>query len=170
MSEKRARSEHATVTQEKSHERANHKSGRGFFCSAVNETSIPDNIQSIVEDSVAKSREAYFKINAVAKDGVKAFEDAMTSAYAGAKTISEKILLDTEANTKAAFEAAQSMSRAKTLPELIRLQSSYFQRQLTDASVQTKEFCDLSAKVAQQTFENMSSAFTKNFDQLRNVG
>jgi phasin len=140
------------------------------FFSAASDTSVPDSIQSIVEDSVAKSRDAYFRINAVAKDGVKAFEDSMTSAYSGARTICEKIQLNTEANTKAAFEAAQSMSRAKTLSELVRLQSSYFQRQLTDASVQAKEFYDLTAKVAQQTFETMSSAFTKNFDQLRNVG
>jgi phasin len=131
---------------------------------------LPANVQSIVEDGVAKSREAYLKINSVTKDGVKAFEDAMTTAYTGAKTISEKIMLNTEANTKAAFDAAQSISRAKTLPEVVHLQSSYMQKQVADFSAQAKEFYELSTKVAQQTFEAMSSAYTKNLDQLKKVG
>ena len=44
------------------------------------------------------------------------------------------------------------------------------QKQAAAASTQTKELCELSAKVAQQTFEAMNSAFTKTFDQLKKVG
>jgi hypothetical protein len=32
-------------------------------------SSIPDNVQSMVEDGVTKTRDAYLKINAVTKDG-----------------------------------------------------------------------------------------------------
>ena len=139
------------------------------FFAASNNVNIPDNVQSIVEDGVAKTRDAYLKINAVTKDGVKAFEDAMTAAYAGTKTIGEKVLLNIEANTKAAFDGAQSISRARTLPEVVRLQSSHLQNQVVATSVQTKEFCELSAKVVQQTFEAMNAAATKTFEQLRQI-
>jgi hypothetical protein len=46
------------------------------------------------------------KINSVIKDGVKAFDDAMTAAYACTETIGEKVLLNIEANTKVAFDGA----------------------------------------------------------------
>jgi hypothetical protein len=90
--------------------------------------------------------------------------------YAGAKTIGEKVLLDIEATTRAAFDGAQSISRARTLPEVVRLQSSYVQNQVAATSVQTKELCQLSAKVVQQTFEAMNSAASKTFDEIRKVG
>jgi hypothetical protein len=129
--------------------------------------SIPGNIQSIAEETVAKSREAYSRINSVAKDGVKALEDLMTSTYAGVRTIGEQVLLNAEANAQATFDAAQSISRAKTLPEVLRIQSSYFQKHFTEASAQTKELFDLWAKVAQQTVEATNSAASKTFDQLK---
>ena len=118
------------------------------------------NVQPFIEDGVAKSREAYLKLNSAAKDSLRAFDDAMSCAYAGARTISEKVLLNTEANAEAAFDAAQLISRAKTFPEVVSLQSSFLQKQVADASTQTKEYYELSTKVAQQMFEAMSSAFT----------
>ena len=91
----------------------------------------------------------------------------MSAAHDGAKTIGEKVLLNTEANTKAAFDAAQAISRAKTLPEMANLQSSYLQKQAADAVVQTQGYFELSMKVAQQTIEAMNSAAAKAFDQAR---
>jgi hypothetical protein len=107
------------------------------------------------------------RFNSVAQHNLKAYQDAMSAAHDGAKTIGEKVLLNTEANTKAAFDAAQAISRAKTLPEMAHLQSSYLQKQVADAVVQTQEYFELSMKVAQQTIEAMSSAAAKAFDQAR---
>jgi phasin len=134
---------------------------------AAKEARIPDNVQAIVENSVAKTREAYSTMNSAAKDGVKVLEDVMVAAHAGAKTIGEKILRNTEANAEAAFDVARAISRAGTLPEVVRLQTSFLQNQFAVASAQTKELFELSAKVAQQTFETMNSAATRTFEQIR---
>ena len=134
---------------------------------AAKEVRIPQNVQVIVENSVAKTREAYSTMNSAAKDGVKVLEDVMVAAHAGAKTIGEKILRNTETNTEAAFDAARAISRAGTLPEVVRLQTSFLQNQFAVASAQTKELFELSAKVAQQTFETMNSAATRTFEQIR---
>ena len=104
---------------------------------AAKEARIPENVQAIVENSVAKTREAYSTMNSAAKDGVKVLEDVMVAAHAGAKTIGEKILRNTEANAEAAFDAARAISRAGTLPEVIRLQTSFLQNQFAVASAQT---------------------------------
>jgi phasin len=136
---------------------------------AAKEVRIPENVQAIVENSVAKTREAYSTMNSAAKDGVKVLEDVMIAAHAGAKTIGEKILRNTETNTEAAFDAARAISRAGTFPEVVRLQTSFLQSQFAIASAQTKELFELSTKVAQQTFETMNSAATRTFDQIRKV-
>jgi phasin len=134
---------------------------------AAKDARIPENVQAFAEDSVAKTRDAYNKMNSVAKDGVKVLEDVMLATHAGAKTIGEKMLRNAEANTEAAFDAAHAIARAKTFPEVARLQQTYFQQQFAAASSQTKELFELSAKVAQQTFETMNSAAVKSFEQLK---
>ena len=115
---------------------------------AAKEARIPENVQAIVENSVAKTREAYSTMNSAAKDGVKVLEDVMVAAQVGAKTIGEKILRNTETNTEAAFDAARAISRAGSLPEVVRLQTNFLQNQFAVASAQTKELFELSTKVA----------------------
>ncbi len=128
---------------------------------------IPENVQAFAEESVAKTREAYQKANAAAKDSVKVMEDVMLTAHAGARALGEKVMTNTAANTEAVFDAAQALARARTLPEAARLQADFMQQQMAIASSQTKEFFELSTKVARQTFESMNAATTKTFDQFK---
>ena len=67
--------------------------------SAAKDARIPENVQAFAEESVAKTRDAYQKFNAVAKDGAKALEDMMTAAHAGARALGEKVLTAPAANT-----------------------------------------------------------------------
>jgi len=138
--------------------------------SAAKEARIPENVQAFAEDSVAKSREAYTKMNAATQDGVKAMQEVMLAAQAGAKTFGEKVLQTASVNAEAAFDAAEAMAKAKTLPEMARLQASFVQQQLAAASAQTKEFFELSNKIGRQTLESMNAAATKSFEQMKNVG
>jgi hypothetical protein len=131
------------------------------------EVRIPDNVQAIAEESVAKTRQAYQKINTVAKDGAKVFEEVVLTAQAGAKALGEKVISNATANTEAAFDAAQAIARARTLPEVARLQADFMQQQFAIANAQTKELFELSAKIAKQTLETMNAAAAKTFEQLK---
>jgi hypothetical protein len=137
------------------------------FFSVAKDVRIPDNVQALAEESVAKTREAYQKINTAAKDGAKVFEEVVLTAQAGAKAFGEKVLSNASANTEAAFDAAQAIARARTLPEVARLQADFMQQQLAIANAQTRELFELSAKIAKQTFETMNAAATRTFEQLR---
>ena len=108
---------------------------------------LPGNVQSLINTNIATSREALLQINSIAKDRAKSFEDAMMAGYAGVKTIAEKVLLLSEANARAIFDAAQSIAHAKSPIEAANLQSKYWQKQLIAIGVQTKELYELSAKV-----------------------
>ena len=59
------------------------------------------------------------------------------------------------------------LTEPDTLPEIVRLQPSYLQNQVVATSVQTKELCQLWAKVVRQTFEAINSAANKTFEQLQ---
>lgn len=134
---------------------------------AAKDARIPENVQAMAEEGVIKTREAYVKLNAVAKDGAKVLEDVMLASHAGAKAIGEKVLNNTMANTEAAFDAALAMARAKTLPEVARLQANFWQQQFAIANSQTKELFELSTKVSKQTFESVNVATQKSFEQMK---
>ena len=137
------------------------------FFEAAKDARIPENVQAIAEDAVEKSRTAFEKVQIAAKDNTKAVEELMSVATDGVKTIGEKVLRNTELNAEAAFDAAEAIARAKTLPEIARLQSSFMQQQMAVAGAQTKELFELSTKVAQQTFETVNAATTKSFEQVK---
>ena len=137
---------------------------------AAKEARIPENVQHVAEEAVVKTREAYNKISVVAKDNAKVVENVVLTAQAGAKALGEKVLHNTTVNTEAAFDAAQAIVRAKTLPEVARLQADFVQQQFAIAGAQTKELFELSSKIAKQTFEQVNAAATKSFDQMKKAG
>jgi len=135
---------------------------------AAKDARIPENFQAFAEDSITKSREAFTKLQDVAQDNAKATEEVMLAAQAGAKAIGEKVVHNTAVNAQAVFDAAESIARAKTVPEAARLQANFFQQQLAVAGAQTKELFELSTKVARQTVETMNTVSAKNFEQFKN--
>jgi phasin len=134
---------------------------------AAKDARIPEGFQTFAQDTVEKSREAYEKLADAAQQNAKTFEEVLVTSQAGAKTIGEKLMRNSMANTEAAFDAAQAMTRARSLPEFFRLQADYVQQQVAAASAQTKELFELSSKVSKQTFDTMNSATQKSFDALK---
>lgn len=137
---------------------------------AAKDARIPENVKVFAEESVAKSRDAFAKFSAATQDNVKAVEEIVQTAQAGAKTFSEKVMQAAAVNVEAAFDAAEAIARAKTLPEVARLQADYLKQQFAAASSQTKEFFELSNKISRQTLESMNAAATKSFEQIRKIG
>lgn len=137
------------------------------FFNAAKDVRMPENMQAMVADGVAKTREVYEKASVVAKDQAKAAEEMMLAGQAGAKTIGSKMLENTSVNAQACFDAAQAIARARSLPEAMRLQAEFMQKQFALAGAQTKELFELSSRVAQQTLETANIATVKGFEQMK---
>jgi len=135
--------------------------------SAAKDAQIPENLQAFAEDSVSKSREIFQKLNVTAKDNVNAIEDLMLASHAGSKSVTEKLMQHAAANTETAFDAAQAIAKAKTLPEAARLQADFLQQQTAAATQQTKELFELSSQVAKQTFESINKATAASFEKMK---
>lgn len=133
------------------------------FVNAAKDARIPENLQAFAEESVNRSRETYGRLTAAAKDQAKVAEEVMLASQAGARVIGSKILENTVANADAAFDAAASVARSKSVVEAARLQSEFMQKQFAVASAQAKELFELSTRVTQEAITTMSSAATKTF-------
>lgn len=140
------------------------------FMNAAKDARIPENVQAFAIDSVGKSRQAFEKLNTVAQDQAKAAEELLIASQAGAKTIGGKILENTARNATAAFDAAEAMVRAKSVPEALQVQAQFLQSQFAAAGAQTKELFDLSTRVAQQTFEVVNAKAAQAFEQVKKSG
>lgn len=139
------------------------------FFSAAKDARIPENVQAFAVEGVAKSREAFEKLATVAADQAKSAEHLVLASHAGAKTISTKLIDNTVKNAAAAFDAAEALAKARSLPEAFQLQAAFMQQQFAIAGAQTKELFDLSTRIAQQTFETMNTAAAKSFEQVKKV-
>jgi phasin family protein len=126
------------------------------------DASLPENFQVIAQDGVAKSREAFEKINSVAQDGAKTAEEMLLASQVATKAMGDKVMTNAAANTEAFFDAAQTMAKATTLPELFRLQTEFFQKQAAVVSAQSTALFETSAKAAAQTVDTMNAAASKS--------
>lgn len=134
---------------------------------AAQDARIPETFQAMAEDGVSKTREAYQKLQTAAKDNAKVVEEMVLAAQAGARAIGDKVLQNTTANAEAAFDAAQAIARARSIPEAARLQADFMQQQFAIAGSQTKEFIELSARVARQTLESVNAVASKSFEAAK---
>jgi len=80
--------------------------------------------------------------------------------------MSEKIGANAAASTEATFEAAQAIARAKTVPEVGRLQAEFVQQQFATTTAQAQELFELSIKVSQRTFGVVSEAASRSFNDI----
>jgi hypothetical protein len=124
---------------------------------------IPENVQAIAQQSVAATQEIYTKTAAAAHSGTKALTEIADTAWGSTKMLNEKVVQNVTANFEAAFTVAYSMATAKSLPEIAKIQSEYLQKIAAQATEQTKEFFDLSARATQHVFEKVQDTTTKSF-------
>jgi hypothetical protein len=123
---------------------------------------VPEQVQAMAQEGVAKSRELYAKSAAAAQDSAKLLTEVTETAWASTKVLNDKILQNVTANTEAAFDAVQAMAKAGSLPEVAKLQGDYLQQLVATSSKQAKEFFDLSTRATQHLVETVQAAAGKS--------
>jgi hypothetical protein len=124
---------------------------------------VPENVRAIAQQGVATSKQVYSKAAAAAQDGAKVMNEIADTAWASTKILNEKIVQNMAANAEVAFNAAQAIATAKSLPEITKLQSEFVQTLAAQTTEQTRELLDLSTRATQHLFETAQSAAVKSF-------
>lgn len=131
---------------------------------------IPAEFRALTQEGLNKSREAFEAWAVAARAGAVAMEQLASVTQAAARIIGEKVQRQIAENTETAFAAAETMARAKTLPEIASLQAKYAQDQLTAAGSQGKELLELATKVAQEAGAAVNDIANKAAQAVKKPG
>ena len=122
---------------------------------------LPENVQAIAQQGVAKTHELYTKSAATAQESAKVLTEVAETAWGSTKMLNEKLVQNFTANIEASFVVAHAIAKAQSLPEALKLQTEFFQKLAAQTTEQTKEFFDLSTRATQHVFEQVQAGATK---------
>ena len=109
---------------------------------------IPKDMRSMAEASFEQARKTFEKFVASAQAAAGTIEERNATVAAGARDVSGKAMAYAEQNVQASLNHAQSLLKAKDLPEVVRMHSEYVQAQMRALAEQVSEMGQLVGKAA----------------------
>jgi phasin len=133
------------------------------FSASIIPFEVPEQMRAFAEKGVSQARESYTKFKDAAETHNSTIEAVFTTATKGATDYSAKVLDIVKANTTSAFDFAQELVSAKSVPQAMELWSAHAKKQVETFTAQTKELAELSQKIATETAEPIKAGASKLF-------
>jgi phasin len=127
---------------------------------------VPESVRSMAETTVNQTREAYERGKEALDESIDALERSFDAAGHGATAFNRKLIDIVQRNLNSSFDFAKSLAGAKTLAELVGLQSAYIRSQFEVFAGQATEIQELTKKIASDTSEPLKDQMTKSFEAL----
>jgi phasin len=128
---------------------------------------VPAAFREFAEKGITQARDAYARMKSAAEDATDMVEDTYETAREGAFTLGVKAIDSAKSNTDASFALARDLFAAKSLSEVIELQTAFARAQFDAMTAQFKEFQDLAQKVVADTVKPVTSQVEKTFKELK---
>jgi phasin len=109
---------------------------------------IPKDMRTMAEASFEQARKAFDKFMESARTTAGNMEERRETVRAGAKEIGSKAVSYAEKNVQASLDYAQSLLKAKDLPEVMKLHSEYVQSQMRSLAEQASEMGQIVSRAA----------------------
>jgi phasin len=109
---------------------------------------IPKDMRAMAEASFDQARKAFDKFMESARSTAGNIEDRRDTVRAGAREIGTKAVSYAEKNVQASLDYAQSLLKAKDLPEVMKLHSEYVQSQMRSLAEQASEMGQIVSRAA----------------------
>ncbi|MGB3539853.1 MAG: phasin [Mesorhizobium sp.] len=126
-----------------------------------------DQIRAFAEKGVEQSKEAYAKL----KTGAEETQKVLESTYETAKTVSSDLSLKTiavlRANADAGFSHLEALVGARSLSEVVELQTAFVRKQVETSVKQAKDFQAVATKAAEDVSKPIKTAVEKAFGELK---
>jgi phasin len=126
-----------------------------------------DQFRAFAEKGVEQSKEAYARLKTGTEETQKAFESALESAKSAGSELSLKSIGALRANAEAGFSHLEALVGAKSLSEVIELQSTFLRQRVEVAVEQAKDFQAVSTKAAEDVTKPLKNAFEKALRELK---
>jgi phasin len=109
---------------------------------------IPKDMRTMAEASFDQARKTFDRFMESAKTAAGNAEERRDSVRAGAREIGSKAVSYAEKNVQASLDYAQSLLKAKDLPEVMKLHSEYVQSQMRTLAEQASEMGQIVSRAA----------------------
>jgi phasin len=126
-----------------------------------------DQFRAFAEKGVEQSKEAYAKFKANAEDAQKTMESAMDTMKKAGSEMSLKGIAAMRASTEADFNYLESLVNAKSLSEIIELQTGYMRKRMEMMVDQAKDMQAASTKMVDEVSKPAKDAFEKAMKELK---
>jgi phasin len=105
-------------------------------------------MRAMAEASFEQVRKAFDKFMESARTTAGNIEERRDTVRAGAKEIGSKAVAYAEKNVQASLDHAQSLLKAKDVPEVMKLHSEYVQSQMRSLAEQASEMGQIVSRAA----------------------
>jgi phasin len=112
------------------------------------DTAIPEGVRALAESTVDQTREAYDRSTDAFEASVATFERSFDTAGRGAAAFNRKIIDIAQRNLSSGFDLAKSLAGAKTLTDMVEVQTAFWRKQFGTMTAQAEEVRELSTKVS----------------------
>ena len=128
---------------------------------------FPTAFRELTEKSVSQARDAYAKMRTAAEDATDLVQGTIETAREGAFALGIKAVDAAKSNSDASFALFRDLFGAKTLSDVIELQSAFARNQFEAVTAQFKEFQELTAKLVTDTAKPVTERVEKTFKELK---
>lgn len=126
-----------------------------------------DQFRAFAEKGVEQSKEAYAKLKTGAESTQKAIESTLETAKTAGSEFSLKSIAAARANAEAGFSHLEALVGAKSLSEVIELQTSFLRKTVETAVEQAKDFQAASTKAAEEVSKPFKDVFETAVKELK---
>jgi phasin len=124
---------------------------------------IQQSFRSALEKGVVESRAAFAKAKTATDETASAFEVSFAAAKDGAFAINAKAFEALRANADANFDFLKAVFGARSLSDLVTLQTEFARRQVETMTSQTKDFGALTQKAMADAVEPIKEQVARSF-------
>ncbi|ODN71514.1 Phasin protein [Methylobrevis pamukkalensis] len=114
---------------------------------------MPEAFRDMAEKSVKQAKDGYEKMRTAAEEATDMMEDQFETTRTGLVAINVKAISAAKATADATFKFATDVMSAKSISDVIAMQSAFAREQFEIASANAKEIQELVAKFASEVSE-----------------
>lgn len=126
-----------------------------------------DQVRAFAEKGIEQSKEAYSKLKTNAEEAQKALESTYETVKSVGNDLSLKAIAALRANSEAGFSHLEALVGAKSLSEVIELQTAFVRKSVETAVEQAKDLQAVTSKAAEDVSKPIKTAFEKTFKDLK---
>ena len=134
---------------------------------AFDTSKVVDQFRAFAEKGVEQSREAYSKLKQSAEEAQKTLETSFETARSTSNTMSLKAVAAMRANADASFSHIEALVGAKSLSEVLELQTAFLRKNIELAVEQAKDMQTVAAKAVEDLSQPVKGAVDKAMKELK---